>query len=90
MESTTIRINHDEKRKLEKLQAQIFLQCGKRLSFPELLHWLLVSTDDEILKRILEDLDEKSTKIDWDIHLEAIRDLGFDNSDDIDDVVYGE
>lgn len=87
MASTTIRIHSDEKSKLEKLQARIFLKSGKKLSIPELMQQLLKSDEDEILEKILDDLENDN--IDWDIHLSMITDMEFDSSDDIDDVVYG-
>lgn len=87
MSSTTIRIHSDEKFKLEKLQARIFLKSGKKLSIPELMQQLLKSDEDEILEKILDDLENDN--IDWDIHLSMITDMEFNSSDDIDDVVYG-
>jgi hypothetical protein len=88
MSSTTIRVHSNEKMKLEKLQARIFLSSGRKLSIPELMELLLKSNENEILSKILEEL-TVDEDIPWNLHLSLITDMEFDSSEDIDDILYG-
>ena len=84
MESTTVRLSKDDKEKLERLQAEIFLSTGKRLTFSELLHHL-ISSGKEWLEQIIKD---DNQNIDWEYIYNSIQDMGTTDSTDVDSIVY--
>jgi len=88
MTSTTIRIAKTDKKKIDKLQAEIFLKTDQKLTVPEILHFLIRFGRENLIEGIQSEL-EKQQNVDWDLAFSFIQDFGFDSSEDIDEIVYG-
>ncbi|MFV2016228.1 MAG: hypothetical protein ACC656_12415 [Candidatus Heimdallarchaeota archaeon] len=88
MSSTTIRIEKTDKEKIDKLQAEIFLKIDKKLTVPEILHYLIRFGRENLIEGIQNELNVQKA-IDWDHAFSFIQDFGFDSSEDIDEIVYG-
>ncbi len=86
--STTIRITNEDKTKLEKLQAELFLSTGRRLNFTDLLHYLIETGEKSLYNKIIDDT--SSQNIDWKYLVQSVKDLGPTDVDEIDEIVYGE
>jgi len=86
--STTIRINNEDKDELDKLQAEIFLSTGRKLSYPQLLGIILKMSRTNLRSHLIE-LIKSPQGIDWEKSEKYINDWGFSDSSDIDEVLYG-
>lgn len=86
--STTIRINEKDKDELDKLQAEVFLATGKKLSYPELLG-ILMKLSRTSLKVQLVEMIKNPQSINWEKSRKYITDWGITQSTDIDDILYG-
>lgn len=86
--STTIRINERDKDELDKLQAEVFLATGKKLSYPELLGVIMKMSRTSLKGQLIE-LIRSPQEIDWEKSEKYVSDWGFSDSSDIDEVLYG-
>lgn len=86
--ATTVRIKDLDKIELDKLQATILLKSGKKLTYDQILHYLLRHAKNKVLEAIIDDVSDQ--KIKWDSLLSNIDDYGETDSSNIDDVIYGE
>ncbi len=86
--TTTVRIQDADKIELDRLQAKILLQSGKKITHDQLLHYLLYYSKETIVDLIVDDVNDQ--KINWDGLMDSISDLGLSDSTQIDDIIYGE
>ncbi len=84
--ATTVRIKESDKAELDKLQATILLRSSKKLTYDELLHYLLIHSKNNVIEAIIDDISDQN--IDWDYHLKNIGEYGVTDSSNIDDVIY--
>ncbi len=86
--ATTVRIKDLDKIELDKLQAIILLKSGKKLTYDQILHYLLIHAKNKVLEAIIDDVSDQEIK--WDRLLSNVDDYGETDSSKIDDIVYGE
>lgn len=86
--ATTIRIRDLDKIELDKLQATILLKSGKKLTYDQILHYLLRHAKNKVIEAIIDDVSDQEIK--WDSLLSNIDDYGETDSSKINDVIYGE
>ena len=85
---TTVRIQDIDKNELDKLQAIILLRSGKKLTYDQLLHYLLRHTKNKVIELIVDDVTDQD--INWDGLVENIDDFGETDSSQVNDIIYGE
>ncbi len=83
---TTVKIYDADKAFLDRLQAVIFQRIGKKLPYAELLHYLLIHSDENVMNAIIDDICNQD--IDWASHLDIIGEYGDTDASHIDEVVY--
>ena len=86
--ATTVRIKDFDKIELDKLQATILLKSGKKLTYDQILHYLLRHAKTKVIEAIIDDVSDQEIK--WDSLLSNVDDYGETDSSKIDDVIYGE
>lgn len=87
--ATTIRVEDTDKQQLEYLQAKILLETGEKLSYTEIIHFLIRLCQSKGFEDLIQEI-KPLKEIDWSIHEKLIEDWGIGSSDDIDDVAYGD
>lgn len=86
--TTTVRIQSKDKEELDKLQATILLKTGKKLTYNEILHYLLTYSKDRVIEAIVDNI--STQVIDWERNFELVADYDTTDSSDINDVIYGD
>ena len=88
MSSTTITINENEKKKLQLLQARVLSLTDKKVSIPKLIELILKLEEETIVNLVLREVGRQD-KAKWKHHEDMMQDIGFEISENIDDVIYG-
>ncbi len=86
--TTTVRIQDFDKNELDKLQATILLRSGKKITYDQILHYLLRHAKSKVIEAIVDDITDQT--INWDKLVENIEDLGSTDSSKVDEVIYGD
>ncbi|MHA2100202.1 MAG: hypothetical protein ACW99A_16125 [Candidatus Kariarchaeaceae archaeon] len=86
--ATTVRIKDFDKIELDKLQATILLKSGKKLTYDQILHYLLRHAKSKVLEAIIDDVSDQEIK--WDNLLSNVDDYGETDSSKADEIIYGD
>ncbi|MHB8584873.1 MAG: hypothetical protein ACYDDF_03435 [Thermoplasmatota archaeon] len=87
--ATTVRLQDEDKRFLDELQAKILLRTGQRISLDDLLHRLVAVAEEHEDEVIVENESPRLTEAEIRAALKPI-DFGVETSEeDIDRILYG-